>query len=88
MTFAQPAAAAYNHAIDQLADDPAAAAHLYKRFAEARRHLERFPNLGRAGNRPGIRELVIAGTPYVFVYRVDPDALVILDIRHGRRKPS
>ena len=88
MTYAQPASAARNHLIARRAEDPDAAARLYKRFADAAARLGHFPNLGRAGHEPGTRELVIAGTPYLFIYRVDPNAVMILDIQHTARKPS
>jgi toxin ParE1/3/4 len=45
--------------------------------------LTQFPRLGRPGRLPGTRELVIPRTPYVVVYRVDADEVVILRVRHG-----
>jgi hypothetical protein len=36
------------------------------------------PNRGRRGAEPGTRELVVAGLPYIVVYRVKDDAVEIL----------
>ena len=88
VVLARPAKAARNHAVAQLADDPLAAARLYGRFEAAQRRLGQFPSLGRAGAREGIRELVVDRTPYVFVYQIEANAVVILDIRHTSRRPS
>ena len=47
------------------------------------------PRLGRPGCVPGTRELVVGGTPYVIVYRVEESAAVILRLLHGaQRWPS
>jgi toxin ParE1/3/4 len=44
-----------------------------------------FPSLGRDGKLPNTRELVIVGTPYVVVYILDNDPLV-LRILHGAQR--
>ena len=47
------------------------------------------PRLGRPGRVPGTRELVVGGTPYVILYRVEESAVVILRLLHGaQRWPS
>lgn len=46
--------------------------------------LEHFPGRGRSGKRRGTRELTTV-CPYVIVYRVEPDAIEILRIWHGRQ---
>src|ERR1017187_6767976 len=48
--------------------------------------LFRHPNLGRAGRVPGTRELVIAGTPFLVVYRLEADRAVVLTVLHGARR--
>ena len=48
--------------------------------------LTQFPFRGRAGRLPDSRELVVARTPYVVVYRVDGDEVVILRVRHGAQR--
>jgi len=45
--------------------------------------LAMFPLQGRAGRLPNTRELVIAGLPYVVVYRTGANAVEILRILHG-----
>ncbi len=84
MRYSQAARAARNHFIAQR-DDPAAAARLYKRFDEATALVGRFPSIGREGQQVGTRELVLAGTPYVLIYRIEQRVVTILDIRDNRR---
>lgn len=50
------------------------------------RRLEDFPTMGRPGRVRGTRELVVVGTPYVVVHRVDADQVVILRVLHGARR--
>jgi plasmid stabilization system protein ParE len=45
--------------------------------------LGEFPQSGRAGHFPGTRELVLAGLPYVVVYRVTPDSVEIIRVFHA-----
>ena len=72
---------------DYIADDnPAAAAALVDRVEEAVMRLADHPGLGRPGRRQGTRELVIAGSSYIAVYRVRRDTVQILRILHGARK--
>jgi toxin ParE1/3/4 len=42
--------------------------------------LTQFPQRGRHGRKPGTRELVLAGLPYLAVYRLHNDAI------HGAQK--
>jgi toxin ParE1/3/4 len=84
--YTQGARAAYNHAI-AARDDLQVEARLVQRFTAAEIMLGRFPRLGRAGKDEGTRELVLSGTPYIFVYRIEASVVVILDIRHSSRKP-
>lgn len=68
------------------ADNPAAARRLVAQIEKGVLQLARHPNLGRAGRVPGTRELVIAGTPFLAIYRVEADRTVILTVLHGARK--
>jgi toxin ParE1/3/4 len=43
-------------------------------------------HVGRPGRVKGTRELVVNRTPYVIVYRVEPEAVVILRVLHGAQK--
>lgn len=67
-------------------DRPLAAGNVAATILASVDRLTRHPGLGRAGRVPGIRELVVQGTPYVIPYRVRCDRLEILGIIHGRRR--
>ncbi|MDP6785770.1 MAG: type II toxin-antitoxin system RelE/ParE family toxin [Rhodospirillales bacterium] len=41
------------------------------------------PKSARPGRVAGTRELVVTGTPFVVIYRVEPAAVVILRLLHG-----
>ena len=84
MRYEKQALAARNHFIAERAD-PLVAARLYQRFVAAKQLLGRFPLVGREGQQAGTRELVLSGTPYVFIYRVEQHVVTILDIRDSRR---
>lgn len=45
-----------------------------------------YPNRGRPGRYEGTRELVIAGTPYVVVYRIREGSVRILRVLHGAQE--
>src|SRR3712207_5195896 len=61
-----------------------------RRVRDAVQALRRQPALGRIGRVCGTRELVIPGTPWISVYRVNSDVIQILRILHGaqNRPPS
>lgn len=67
-------------------DKPAAAARLATRIVAVVEALRLHPTLGRAGARPGIRELVIGGTPYVVLYSVRGRRVIIKTIWHGAQQ--
>jgi toxin ParE1/3/4 len=70
-------------------DNPESAERLATRIVAVVEALKSHPNLGRAGAEPGIRELVIGGSPYVVLYRVRGTRVTISTIWHGaqRKKP-
>jgi len=45
--------------------------------------LSSMPHRGRVGWEEGTRELVVAGLPYIVIYRIKADAVEILRIYHG-----
>jgi toxin ParE1/3/4 len=55
-------------------------------IVEAVNRLERFPGLGRASRRPGVRELVVARQPYIVPYRVRNDTVIVLRVLHTARQ--
>ena len=50
------------------------------------KHLPDHPALGRPGRLAGTRELVISGTPFIVVYRIEGDAVRILHFLHGAQQ--
>ncbi|SFZ86154.1 addiction module toxin, RelE/StbE family [Devosia enhydra] len=48
--------------------------------------LKTFPYSGRSGRIDGTREIIIGSTPYLAVYKVDDDRVLILRVLHGARE--
>ena len=72
-------------------DKPDAAGKLATRIVSLVEALKVHPYLGRAGSEPGVRELVVGGTPYLVFYRVRAKRVTILTIWHGvqlKRRPK
>ncbi len=67
-------------------DKPDAAARLATRIVAVVEALRNHPYLGRAGAEPGIRELVIGGTPYIVLYRVRGNRITITTIWHAAQR--
>jgi toxin ParE1/3/4 len=67
---------------DVTQDKPEAAGRLASRIVVLIKALRIHPHLGVAGAEPGIRELVIGGTPYVVLYRVRGRKVIIQTIWH------
>lgn len=56
-------------------DGPEAARRVALAIYQRIRSLPQFPQRGRHGRKPGARELVLTGLPYLAVYRLRHDAL-------------
>ncbi len=67
-------------------DKPAAAERLATRIIAIVEALKSHPHLGRAGAVPGTRELVVGGTPYIVIYRVQDERVTISTIWHGAQE--
>ncbi len=67
-------------------DKPQAAERLAIRIVAMVEALRNHPRLGRVGAEPGIRELVIGSTPYVILYRVQGERVIISTIWHGAQR--
>ncbi len=67
-------------------DKPEAAERLAIRIVAVVQALRNYPYLGRAGAEPGIRELVIGGTPYIVLYRVQGRRATVSTIWRGARR--
>jgi toxin ParE1/3/4 len=68
-------------------DDPAAAEGVPQRVDQRVGGLADFPRQGRPASA-GRRELVIAGMPYLAVYRIVGDEVQVVRILHGRQRRS
>jgi toxin ParE1/3/4 len=69
-----------------LLDNPSAAENEVNKVLEVVELLSINPALGKAGRVPKTRELVIAGTPYIVIYRAKGNRLEILRIFHSARQ--
>ena len=67
-------------------DNPEAAERVAARLVAVVETLKIYPYLGRPGTEPGIRELVVGGTPYIVLYRVRGKRVTILTIWHGAQR--
>lgn len=63
---------------------PEGARYARLRFQNAEKLLKDNPQAGRPGALPGTRELVIARTPFLILYRIQADRIEILRIWDGR----
>jgi addiction module RelE/StbE family toxin len=66
-------------------DSPRSAETIVRRLLEAAAFLACHPEIGRLGRVAKTRELVVPGTPYIIVYRVQA-TIEILTILHTARK--
>ena len=48
--------------------------------------LKDMPLRGRAGRKPGTRELTVAGFPFVIIYRAGKEAVEVVRILHGSQQ--
>jgi toxin ParE1/3/4 len=69
-------------------DKPVAARQLAERILKSVERIAEHPHLGRAGREPETRELIVAGTPYIIVYRIFRGHLSILAILHAAQDKS
>lgn len=67
-------------------DNPRAAGNEIDKVLEAVELLSGNPGMGKAGRVAKTRELVVAGTPYIVIYRAKGNRLEILRIFHGARQ--
>lgn len=66
--------------------NPGAAERLATRLVAVIETLKEHPYLGRTGAQPGVRELVIGGTPFIVLYRVRRKRVTIHTIWHGAQR--
>jgi toxin ParE1/3/4 len=65
--------------------NPQAAIEIGSRIDASLLRLTDHPEIGRKGRIQDTRELPIAGTPFIIVYRIEPDALLVMRILHHAR---
>jgi addiction module RelE/StbE family toxin len=63
-------------------NSPENAEQLIRRIHETTAALDVFANRGRPGKTAGTRELPVPSLPYVVVYRVETDAVILFRILH------
>ena len=66
-------------------DDPQGADRMLAKLVAAVEQLSHFPYLGRPG-REHSRELVVSGTPFIVVYRVEAEEVRIGTILYGAQR--
>ena len=69
-----------------VAVSPQAWEHLLLRVERLTETILDFPLMGKAGLLPGTREFVLSGTPYILVFQLKDDSVVILSVRDGRMR--
>ena|SRR6516225_353778 len=67
-------------------DDKVAAIRMRDEIERRLEVLADHPRAGRAGRVGGTRELVLAGTPFICVYCIKRDNVIILRVLHGARR--
>jgi toxin ParE1/3/4 len=63
--------------------DPWAAIDVGDAVHAAVERLAEHPSIGRPGRVPFTRELMIVGTPYIMVYRIEETVVLVLRVLHG-----
>ena len=64
-------------------DQPEAAERVATRIVAVVEALRNHPYLGHTSSEPGVRELVIGGTPFIIFYRVRARRIVVLEVHHA-----
>ena len=64
-------------------DNPEAARIVGNRILAAVARLDQFPEIGHAGRRQGTRELTIPRLPYLIVYQLRQQQVVLLRLLHS-----
>lgn len=57
-----------------------------RNICDAVQGLVTMPNRGRPGRVEGTRELVIVPLPYIVVYQVFPERVLVLNVVHGAQR--
>jgi toxin ParE1/3/4 len=65
--------------------DPQSARDVALQIDKSVNTLAAMPDIGRSGRIFGTRELVVKGTPFLVVYRVQNERVEVLRVFHGRQ---
>jgi toxin ParE1/3/4 len=68
--------------------NPVAAQKVKLNILFSARKLIDFPEIGKQSERPGVRLLVVSGSPYILVYTISGDTIEIGSVIDGRMKRS
>lgn len=76
-----------DHVAEYIAENnPPAAIATVNKIIETAQMLADYPAVGKRGRELGTRELVVAGLPYIVIYTVQREGLVILRVLHTSMK--
>lgn len=67
-------------------DNPPAAVATVHKIIEAVRMVADYPAIGKRGRERGTRELVVAGLPFIIIYVVHLEELVVIRVLHTAMK--
>ena len=83
--WTQPAARDFTQICDYIGErgSTATARRVALTIHESVTALAEFSERGRSGRKPGTRELVVTGLPYLAIYRIRGEVVEILRILHG-----
>lgn len=86
LVIAAPAARDLEQIVDYIAlDNPIAAERVYRGIVQSVQQLSEFPSMGRPGRHPETRELSVVELPYLIVYEVRAEVVIILAVFHTAR---
>jgi plasmid stabilization system protein ParE len=77
----------FQQAIDYLhQQSPGAAGRIGQRILDVVSLLEEFPELAPPSRHRGLRQLTVARTPYLVIYRIEADRVEIRAVVHSRQR--
>lgn len=67
-------------------ENPPAAVATVNKIIDSAQVLADYPTIGKRGRERGTRELIVAGLPYIVIYALQREELVILRVLHSSMK--
>jgi addiction module RelE/StbE family toxin len=68
------------------AESPKGAARVTGRITQAIARLADAPRMGKPGRIEGTREFAVGQTPYLLLYEIEADQILLLRVMHGARR--